>query len=185
VIFVWIVIGFVQAAAGVLMGAFGYLHRLPVIEHVEGDITAGLQMEIHGAASLWFFLLATPLGWLSLWLFCEGLLRVLAASMQVPFSTLPVGLVRLGLSLRRPPELPPDVVRRPRPDEILIDSARDYDWHALSTVEVDGALHAVQCEQGPPGRPHRYRLRPIAHDHVVRTVIRYPLAAPAAAQAQE
>ncbi|MCU1281955.1 MAG: hypothetical protein JWM53_5501, partial [bacterium] len=54
-----------------------------------------------------------------------------------------------------------------------IDSARDYDWHALTTVDVDGALYAVAREAGTPERPHRYRLTPIGHDHVVRTVTRY------------
>ena len=64
-------------------------------------------------------------------------------------------------------------------DAIVIDSARDYDWHALTTVDVDGALYRVASEPGSAERPHRYRLTPIPHDHVVRTVTRYATSAPA------
>src|SRR4051812_6001187 len=70
--FVWMVVGFGEAATGVLIGAYGYSSRLPMVEHVEHDVTAGMQMQIHFASALWYFLLATPLGWLAMWLFCEG-----------------------------------------------------------------------------------------------------------------
>jgi hypothetical protein len=173
--FLWIAVGFVQAAAGVVVGAYGYVDgHLPIVRHVESDITAGMQMQIHGAASLWYFLVATPLGWLALWLFIEGLLRVLSAGMDQPFSTLPVVVVRGALALRPQKKLPDDLVRE-RDDGFFIDSARDYDWHALTTVELGGAHYAVTREEGTSPRPHRYRLTPITPDHVVRTVTHYPL----------
>lgn len=171
--FLWIAAGFLQAAAGVLVGAYGYLGRLPVVQHVESDITAGLQMEIHGAASFWYFLFATPIGWLALWLFGEGLLRVLAAAMAQPFSTLPVVIVRAARSFKPEKKLPEDIVSE-RDDGFVIDSARRYDWHALTTLELGGAHYAVTSERGTSERPHRYRLTPITPDHVVRTVTRYP-----------
>jgi hypothetical protein len=170
--FVRIAAGFLQAAAGVVVGAYGYLGRLPVVTHVEDDITAGLQVQIHGAAALWWFLVATPLGWLALWLFCEGLLRVLAAAMDQPFSTLPVVLVRAAWRLRPEKKLPADLVFE-HDDGFVIESAHDYDWHALTTVELDGAHYAVERQEGTSERPHRYRLTPITPEHVVRTVTRY------------
>lgn len=170
--FVRIAAGFLQAAAGVLVAAYGYVGHLPVITHVESDITAGMQMQIHGAASFWYFLVATPAGWLALWLFVEGLLRLLSAAMDQPLSTLPVVAVRAALSLRPQKQLPDDVVTE-RDDGFVIDSARDYDWHALTTIELGGAHYAVTREAGTAERPHRYRLTPITPDHVVRTVTRY------------
>jgi hypothetical protein len=172
----WIVAGFLQAGAGVVVGAYGYLGRLPFVPHVEDDITAGLQIEMHGAASFFYFLFATPLGWLALWLFVEGLMRVLSAAMDQPFSTLPIVLARAASKLRPPKKLPDDRVIE-REDGFVIDSARDYDWHALSTIELGGAHYAVTREAGHSDdqeRPHRYRLTPITPDHVVRTVTRYP-----------
>jgi hypothetical protein len=50
---------------------------------------------------------------------------------------------------------------------------RDYDWHAHTTVDVDGTLYVARREPGTQLRPHRYRLTPIPHDHVVRAVSRY------------
>ena len=171
--FLWIVAGFLQAAAGVVVGGYGYFGQQPVVAHVESDITAGLQLQMHGAASFWYFLVATPLGWLALWLFVEGLMRVLSAAMDQPFSTLPIVLARAAWSLKPKKKLPPDVVTE-RDDGFIIDSARDYDWHALSTIELGGAHYAVTREAGTSERPHRYRLTPITPDHVVRTVTRYP-----------
>ena len=161
--------GFLQAAAGVLVGAFGYM-TWQVAPAIGGD---NAEMFVHGASSFWYFLVATPLGWLALWLFGEGLMRVLAAGMQQPFSTLPVVVARGLWSLRPAKKLPEDTVVE-RDDGFVIDSARDYDWHALTTIELDGALYAVTREVGgSDGRPHRYRLTPITPEHVVRTKTRY------------
>jgi hypothetical protein len=127
---------------------------------------------VHGFAHYAYFVVATPLGWLALWLFVEGLLRVLAAAMEQPFSTLPVVIVRGARTLRPRKKLPDDLVTE-RADGFIIDSARDYDWHALTTVEMGGVLYAVTREAGASDRPHRYRLTPITPEHVVRTVTRY------------
>ncbi len=171
---VWLVAGFLEAAAGVLVGAYGYLawHAAPAIG---GD---NAEMFVHGASSFCYFLVATPRGWLGLWLFGEGLLRALAAAMQQPFSTLPLVAARAAWRLRPTKRLPEDRVAQ-RDGAIVIDSARDYDWHALSTVEVDGALHAVARAAGTPERPYRYRLTPIGRDHVIRAVTRYVTNGPA------
>jgi len=168
--FLWVAVGFMQAAAGVLVGAYGYMgwHAAPA---VGGD---NAQMFVHGASSFWYFLVATPRGWLALWLFGEGLMRVLAAAMQQPFSTLPVVMARAAWARRPRAKRPEDRMARDG-DAIVIDSAHEYDWHALTTVDVEGALYQVARERGTPERPYRYRLTPIARDHVVRTVTRYAL----------
>ncbi len=158
--------GFGQAAAGVAVAAW-WRQRHPVL--APGDEAAQF---VHGAAHFFYFLFATAWGWVALWLFVEGILRVLAAAMQQPFSTLPVVAARAAWSRRPRRALPDDVVEE-REDGLVIDSARDYDWHALSTVEVDGAHYAVTREAGTTERPHRYRLRPITPEHVVRVVVRY------------
>jgi hypothetical protein len=170
--FVRIVVGFVQAAAGVA-GAVWWRQRHPVVG--PGDTAAQF---IHGFAHLVYFLFATVWGWIAMWLFVEGLLRVLAAAMQQPFETAPVVIARAAWGLRPRPKLPDDELNKRLINseivEIVIDSAREYDWHALTTVDIDGALYAVTREAGTAERPYRYRLTPIAHDHVVRTVTRYP-----------
>lgn len=174
--FGWLVAGFLQAAAGVLVGAYGYLAWHSPPPSLSGE---NAEAFVHGASAFWYFLVATPVGWLALWLFCEGLMRVLAAAMDQPFSTLPVVAVRAAIGLRPRKKLPEDRVIEPD-DGWIIESAHDYDWHALTTVELDGAHYAVSREAGPPERPHRYRLTPITPDHVVRTVTRYPRPAPPA-----
>ena len=127
----------------------------------------------HGIAHYSYFLVATPFGWLALWLFFEGLMRVLAAAMDQPFSTLPVVLARAAWRLRPEKKLPADLVFE-HDDGFVIESARDYDWHALTTVELDGAHYSVAREEGATSdRPHRYHLTPITPEHVVRTVTRY------------
>jgi hypothetical protein len=169
---VGLVVGFVQAAAGVAVAVW-WRQRHPVI--APGDTAAQF---VHGLAQLLYFLFATVWGWLALWLFCEGLLRVLATAMQQPFSTLPVVVARAAWQARPRRKLPPDEINKRSfnsdgGEEIVIDSARAYDWHALTTVEIDDALYSVTREAGTKERPYRYRLRPIAHDHVVRTLTRY------------
>ena len=161
-----IVAGFLQAAAGVAVAVW-WRARHPVVG--PGDLA---EQFVHGASQWLYFLVATPWGWLALWLFVEGILRVLAAAMQQPFGTAPVSLARAAWRARPRRTLPDDVVMKSG-DGWVIESARDYDWHALSTVDVDGALHQVAREPGTRERPHRYRLTPVAHDHVVRTVTRY------------
>jgi hypothetical protein len=70
-------------------------------------------------------------------------------------------------------KVPEDLVVE-RDDGFVIDSAREYDWHALTTVELDGALYGVTREAGSSdARPHRYRLTPITPEHVVRVKTRY------------
>ena len=164
--FVRVVVGFAQAAAGVAVAAW-WRGRHPVL--APGDEAAQF---VHGAAQWMYFLFATGWGWLAGWLFVEGILRVLAAAMQQELGTAPVALARAAWSLRPRRALPADVIEA-REGGFVIDSARDYDWHALTTVELDGAHYAVTREPGPPDGPHRYRLRPIPPDHVVRTITRY------------
>jgi hypothetical protein len=158
--------GFVQVAAGVAVAAW-WRQRHPVVG--PGDTAAQF---IHGMAHFVYFLIATVWGWIAMWLFVEGLLRVLAAAMQQPFDTAPVVLARAAWRLR-PQAKPLDDLVATTTEGVVIDSVHDYDWHALTTVDVDGALYAVAREAGTRERPHRYRLRPIPHDHVVRTVTRY------------
>jgi hypothetical protein len=165
--FVRVLAGFVEAAAGVGVAVWR-LGRERVVG-VSGDEA---QMFVHGFAHFVAFLVGTAWGWVAMWLFAEGLLRVLAAAMQQEFSTLPVVMARAAWAWRPRAKPLEDTIARDG-DAIVIDSARDYDWHALTTVDVDGALYAVTREAGTGDRPHRYRLRPIAHDHVVRTVTRY------------
>ncbi len=165
-----VVAGLLQAAAGVAVGAWAYARW-----HTPPPSFTGEQAEafVHGAASFLVFLFATVWGWLVLWLLVEGPLRVLAAAMEQPFGTAPVALARFIVArVRRAPALRDDVVRR-QGDGFVVESARDYDWHALTTVELDGALHTVAREAGTTERPYRYRLAPIPRDHVVRAVVRY------------
>jgi hypothetical protein len=164
--FVRIAAGFLQAAAGVAVAVVWRTHH-----HVIGAGDVAGQF-VHGASDFGYFLVATPVGWLALWLFCEGLMRVLSAAMDQPFSTLPVVAVRSAVAMRPRKKRPDDRVTE-RDDGWIIESAHDYDWHALTTVELDGAHYAVTREAGTPQRPHRYRLTPITPDHVVRTVTRY------------
>jgi hypothetical protein len=176
--FVRLFAGFAQVAAGVAAGAWGYQrwHRPP--PNFSGE---NAEAFVHGASSYLVFLVATPYGWLALWLFLEGLLRVLAAGMEEPLGTAPWTLGRFVVARLRPQrQLPPDLVARSG-ETIVIDSAHDYDWHALSTVEVDGACYTVAHDAGTPERPHRYRLTPMGEAHVVRTVQRYPAATSAPA----
>jgi len=161
-----LIAGFLQAAAGVAVAAW-WRARHGVVG--AGDEAAQF---VHGAAHFVYFVVATPWGWLAVWLFVEGMLRVLAAAMQQPFGSAPVAIARGLVALRPRQKLPDDVVAA-RDGGFVIDSARDYDWHALTTVEVDGALYAVAREPGPSTRPHRYRLTSIPPDHVVRTITRY------------
>ena len=166
--FVRVVGGFLQAAAGVGVAVW----------RLGGDRVVGVggdeaQMFVHGFAHFVAFLVGTAWGWVAMWLFAEGLLRVLAAAMQQEFSTLPVVVARAAWAWRPRVKALEDAVARDG-DALVIDSAREYDWHALTTVDVDGALHQVARERGTPERPYRYRLTPIAPDHVVRTVTRYP-----------
>ena len=128
---------------------------------------------MHGFADYVMFLVGNPIGWIAVWLFVEGILRVLAGAMEQPFSTLPVVAVRAAVRAWPKRKLPEDVVTE-RDDGVVIDSARDYDWHALTTVEIGGAHYAVTRETGTDVRPFRYRLTPITPEHVVRTVTRYP-----------
>jgi hypothetical protein len=165
-----LVAGFLQVAAAVAVAARWRAHH-PVVG-ANGDLAA---MFVHGVAHYLYFLFATLWGWLSLWLFVEGLLRVLAGAMQMEMGTAPVALGRALWRLRPRPELPADLVRRDG-DKVIIESAHDYDWHALTTVEFEGAHYAVTREAGSPTRAHRYRLAPIGDAHVVRTVTRYPVA---------
>ena len=164
--FARLIAGFSQAAAGVGVAVW-WRARHPVVG--PGDEAAQF---VHGAAHFLSFVVATPWGWVAMWLFVEGILRVLAAAMQQPLGTAPVAIAR-GLRALRPRKQPPEDVVVARDDGFVIDSARDYDWHALTTVELDGALYAVTRAPAPPPRPHRYRLTPIPLDHVVRAVTRY------------
>jgi len=163
-----LVAGFLQAAAGIAVGVW-WRQRHAV--DGPGDLAAQF---VHGAAQLLYFVFLTPWGWLALWLFVEGLLRVLAAAMEQPFGTAPLTIAR-AVWTRRPRRALPDDLVAERDDGYVIDSARDYDWHALTTVELGGACYAVTREAGTAERPHRYRLTPITPEHVVRTVTRYPL----------
>ena len=162
-----LVLGFLQAAAGVGVGVW-WRGRHGV------DGPGGIAEQfVHGLSQFLYFLVATPWGWLAVWLFVEGLLRALAAAMQQPFGTAPVVLARAAWGLRPRRELPEDLVVE-RDDGFVIDSARAYDWHALTTVEIDGALYGVTREAGgSDARPYRYRLTPITPEHVVRTKTRY------------
>jgi len=164
--FVRMLAGFLQAAAGIAVGVW-WRQRHPV--GGPGEYAAQF---VHGAAQLFYFLFLTPWGWLALWLFVEGLLRALAAAMQQPFGSAPVAIAR-ALWSRRPRRALPDDIIDERDDGFVIDSAHDYDWHALTTVELGGAHYAVTREAGTAERPHRYRLTPITPEHVVRTVTRY------------
>ncbi|MCA1663361.1 MAG: hypothetical protein LC659_03675 [Myxococcales bacterium] len=162
-----LVAGFLQAATGVAVGVW-WRGRHPV--DAPGDIAAQL---VHGFSHYVYFLLLTPWGWLAVWLFVEGILRVLAAAMQQPFGSAPLSLARWAWAARPRRKLRDDVVMKSG-DGWVIDSARDYDWHALTTVDIGGALYQVAREPGTREYPHRYRLTPIAHDHVARSVTRYP-----------
>ena len=102
--FVWLIAGWLQTAAGAAVGAWGYINWHAPPPNFSGEHAEAF---VHGAASFWYFLVATPVGWLALWLFVEGLLRVLSAAMNQPFSTAPVVLVGTALrSWRRPPRCP-------------------------------------------------------------------------------
>src|SRR4051812_48170984 len=104
--FVRMLAGFLQAAAGIAVGVW-WRQRHPVAG--PGDQAAQF---IHGAAQLFYFVFLTPWGWLALWLLVEGILRVLAAAMQQPFGSAPVALARWAWSARPRPKLPDDVVTK-------------------------------------------------------------------------
>ena len=171
--FVWLLAGWLQVAAGFAVQFLGFRHRY--IHRDYGLATGADAAGITNLALDWLtFLFFTPLGWLSLWLLGEGLMRVLSSSMDQPFSTLPLELYRFARkhTRRPPPPAPPDILRR-EGATLVIDSARDYAWDSLSTIEVDGALYTVEYEPPQPIRAFRYRLTPIANGHVIRVVTRY------------
>jgi hypothetical protein len=177
--FVWLLVGWLQVAAGFAIEYFGYRERYV---HKEYANATGLMAE--GSLSLgvdWLtFLFFTPLGWLSVWLLGEGLLRILSSGMDQPFTTLPLVLFRFVRKHAhpKPPPLPPDILRTDRDGQTLtLESAIDYRWDALATIDVDGVLYSVEMELVKALRPYRYQLTPIAPDHVIRVVTRYPLVA--------
>lgn len=178
--FVWLLAGWLQVAAGLAIEFLAYRERYV---HKEYANATGLMAE--GSLSLgvdWLtFLFFTPLGWLSLWLLAEGLLRVISSAMDQPFSTLPLVLFRFARKHARlkPPPRPPDLLRANRDGRTLtLQSAVDYRWDALATIDVDGVLYSVKTELVTALRPYRYLLTPIAADHVIRVVTRYPPAPP-------
>lgn len=168
-----VVLGILQFAAGVAVAAWWRARHPVVVPHVGNDYETA-QLMIHGVAQLIYFAVATPTGWLADWLVVEGTLRMFAGVGGLPLGTAPVAIARFVAARARRPKPPPDDVVTRAGDAIVIDSARDYGWDALATVEVDGALYAVAREPGAPLRPHRYRLTPIGAAHLVRVVSRYP-----------
>ena len=161
--------GLGEVVAGLVVGGRG------VWAHRAGAGADYAQSFVHGASSYLVFLFGTVWGWLAIYLFVEGLLRIASGAAGEPLGLLPLAIARFAARrLRRPAKLPDDVVTRDG-EAIVIDSAHDYDWHALTTVEIDGAHYAVAREPGAPLRPHRYRLTPIGDGHVVRTITRYPI----------
>lgn len=128
--FVRTIAGYVQAAAGVAVGVW-WRRGHPV--DGRGDLA---EQFVHGAAHFLYFLVLTPWGWLATWLFVEGILRVLAAAMQQPLGSAPMAIARAAWAARPRRRLPDDVVVKSA-DGMVINSARDYDWHALTTVDVD------------------------------------------------
>lgn len=175
--FLLLVVGWLQAAAGLAIEYLGYRNRY--IHREYGNATGLMTESVLSLGLDWLtFLFCTPLGWLSLWLLGEGLLRVLSSGMDQPFSTLPIVLYRFARkhARRRPPPPPRDILRR-EGDAIVIDSARDYGWDSLATIEIDGARYTVEYEppEPPPTRAFRYRLTPIAPNHVIRVVTRYAI----------
>ena len=172
--FVWLLVGWLQVAAGFAVQFLGYRHRY--IHHDYGLATGADGSGIANLAIDWItFLFFTPLGWLSLWLLGEGLLRVLSSSMDQPFSTLPVALFRFFRKhARLPPPAPAPDILRSDADGLTLESAIDYRWDdKLATIEVDGVLYSVETKLCKALRPYVYRLTPIAANHVIRVVTRY------------
>ncbi|MDB4971480.1 MAG: hypothetical protein JWN44_7169 [Myxococcales bacterium] len=159
--------GVVELATGVVVGGYGvWAHRAGA-----GDDAA--QSFVHGAAAFLVFLFGTAWGWLSIYLFVEGLLRVGSGVSGEPLGILPVAIGRAIVRRARERRVPEDLVMTGG-DGLVIESARDYDWGALTTVEVDGTMYAVTREAGTGAeRPYRYRLRSVDAAHVVRSVLRY------------
>ncbi|HWE28842.1 MAG TPA: hypothetical protein VHB97_12615 [Polyangia bacterium] len=166
-------LGLVQLVAGIVVAVVWRMGHPVIVEHMGAENDLG-QLMVHGFAHYFYFLFLTLWGWLALWLFAEGLIRVAAGAAGQRFATTaPLASYRaLDGWLRPPPPPPPDILRR-EGATLVIDSARDYAWDALSTIDVDGALYTVEYEPPQPIRAFRYRLTPIASNHVIRVVTRY------------
>lgn len=159
--------GIVEFVVGVTVGGYGvWAHRAAA----GGDYS---QSFVHGAASFLVFLFGTAWGWLAIYLFVEGLLRVGSGVSGEPLGILPVAVARAIIRRVRTRALPEDVIMT-APEGFVIESAHEYDWGPLTTVAVDGNHYVVTREPGTADRPHRYRLRAPDPTHVIRTVTRYP-----------
>lgn len=177
--FVWLLVGWLQVAAGFAIQFLAYRQRYMHRDY--GMATGNAEGTVNLGVDWLTFLFFTPLGWLSLWLLAEGLLRVISSAMDQPFSTLPLVLFRFVRKHARPkpPPLPPDILRTDRDGQTLtLESAVDYRWDALATIDVDGVLYSAKMELVKALRPYRYLLKPIAPDHVIRVVTRYPALSP-------
>jgi hypothetical protein len=158
--------GILESVGGVVVGGYGvWAHRAPA----GGDYA---QSFVHGAAGFLVFLFGTAWGWLAIYLFVEGLLRVGSGVSGEPLGVLPLAIGRAVTRRLRARKLPDDLVMS-APEGLVIESARDYDWGPLSTVEVDGKHYVVAREAGTPERPHRFRLRAPDPTHVIRAINRY------------
>ena len=141
--FVRMLAGFLQAAAGV-SSAVWWRGRHPV----DGPRRARRRSSCTALRTTRYFLVATPLGWLALWLFVRGdPARAGGGDGAAVLDTAAWCSAAASRRLRRGKKLPARSGDR-ADDGFVIDSARDYDWHALTTVELDGVLYAVAREAG-------------------------------------
>jgi hypothetical protein len=166
-------VGLVELLAGVLVAVLWRLGHPVVVEHMGAENDLG-QLIVHGFSHYFYFLFLTPWGWIAIWLFVEGLVRVAASVAGQRFgTTMPWALGRALYGwLHTPPQPPPDVLRSDG-ETLIIESGRDYRWDALTTIDVDDKLYTVKLELVRTLRRYRYRLTPIAPDHVIRVVTRY------------
>jgi len=161
-----IIAGLVEFVGGLVVGGYGvWAHRAPM----GGD---NAQSFVNGASAFVVFLFGTLWGWLAIYLFVEGLLRVASGVSGEPLGIMPLAVGKAITRRLRARKLPDDLVMT-APNGFVIESARDYDWGPLTTVELDGTHYTVTREPGTASRPNRYRLGTPDPTHVIRTITRY------------
>jgi hypothetical protein len=133
-------------------------------------------------ATLYFGFLVSFVGVACVWLFLEGLLRVVGGIMNEEVGT------TLGWLAARATALASAALRRAPPPTPWIDdtvthegetrtiaSCRRRAWDAATTIEIDGVFYGVAAadEQTGGERPFRYRLTPLPATGAIRKLVRY------------